>query len=179
VSKDITTSGPSRRSIAKGAAWAVPAVSVAAAAPALAASPNYCTTNSLTVEAVCPPVLSVLTETRNVYFTVTNTGACTIKSGLTFTLTYGGLVNVQLAQLNAIQLDAAVLFTSDTTGQINRDIPAGGTVEIEIFPDDLLTLGVLGNATLTVDGGATDTSNFIVADIDPSLTAVAMVAICV
>lgn len=39
MSKDITTAGPSRRSIAKGAAWAVPAVSVAAAAPSLAASP--------------------------------------------------------------------------------------------------------------------------------------------
>lgn len=43
VSKDLMTSGPSRRSIAKGAAWAVPAVSVAAAAPALAASTPDCT----------------------------------------------------------------------------------------------------------------------------------------
>jgi hypothetical protein len=34
------TSGPSRRQIAKGAAWAVPAVSVAAAAPTLSASPT-------------------------------------------------------------------------------------------------------------------------------------------
>lgn len=39
MSKDIITAGPSRRSIAKGAAWAVPAVSVAAAAPSLSASP--------------------------------------------------------------------------------------------------------------------------------------------
>lgn len=40
MTQDITTTGPSRRSIAKGAAWAVPAVSVAAAAPSLAASPT-------------------------------------------------------------------------------------------------------------------------------------------
>ncbi|EKA62393.1 hypothetical protein B277_02341 [Janibacter hoylei PVAS-1] len=38
MTQDITTTGPSRRSIAKGAAWAVPSVAVAAAAPSLAAS---------------------------------------------------------------------------------------------------------------------------------------------
>lgn len=42
----------SRRSIAKGAAWSVPAVAVASAAPALAASP---------FTAVCPPAASVMT----------------------------------------------------------------------------------------------------------------------
>ena len=41
------TSGISRRTLAKGAAWAVPAVAVAAATPAMAASPKPC------VGAVC------------------------------------------------------------------------------------------------------------------------------
>lgn len=39
---------PSRRTIAKGAAWSVPAVAVAASAPSLAASPGECPEESVT-----------------------------------------------------------------------------------------------------------------------------------
>lgn len=120
MSKDITTAGPSRRQIAKGAAWAVPAVTVAA----LAASPNYCETPTVTVEGVCPPLIGA--DTRSVYFRVTNTGDCIIRSGLAFNLTQTGLVGLTVDHLTTIQVDAAVIFDSPTAGIIQRDIPAGG-----------------------------------------------------
>ncbi|MDN5717714.1 MAG: hypothetical protein L0G89_10830 [Janibacter sp.] len=175
MSKDLTTSGPSRRSIAKGAAWAVPAVSVAAAAPSLAASPNFCETVDVTVARVCPPLIGA--DTRSVYFTVTNDGDCTIRSGLAFTLSQTGLVGLDVGHLNSIQVDAGVLFTSATAGNINRDIPAGGSVEIEFVPDVLLNADVVGSATLTV-GAPSATANFTVLEIDLPILPSIQVAIC-
>lgn len=93
VSKDITTAGPSRRSIAKGAAWAVPAISVAAAAPSLAASPvvdctqpaNWQSNISLTPGCL----VSVAGANVGAGWTVRNTGvganACPIPAGAVFT----------------------------------------------------------------------------------------------
>lgn len=93
VSKDITTAGPSRRSIAKGAAWAVPAISVAAAAPSLAASPvvdctqpaNWQSNISLTPGCL----VSVAGVNVAAGWTVRNTGvganACPIPAGAVFT----------------------------------------------------------------------------------------------
>lgn len=175
MSKDITTAGPSRRSIAKGAAWAVPAVSVAAAAPALAASPNYCETVDVTVARVCPPIIGA--DTRSVYFTVTNNGDCVIPSGLAFTLSQTGLVDLEVGHLNSIQVDAGVLFSSPTAGAINRDIAAGETVEIEFVPDVLLDADLIGQATLTV-GAPSATVNYTVVEVDLPLLPSIQVALC-
>lgn len=45
-----TTQGLSRRTLARGAAWTVPAIGLAAAAPALAASPDICTQDCINVQ---------------------------------------------------------------------------------------------------------------------------------
>lgn len=92
MTQDITTTGPSRRSIAKGAAWAVPAVTVAAAAPSLAASHVDCTDplnwqNNISLQAGC--LVSVAGASVGAGWTVTNTAtgadACAIPAGATFT----------------------------------------------------------------------------------------------
>lgn len=41
------TTGPSRRTLAKGAAWSVPVIAMSAAAPAMAASPNSCSVGTI------------------------------------------------------------------------------------------------------------------------------------
>lgn len=79
MTQDITTTGPSRRSIAKGAAWAVPAVSVAAAAPSLAASSSE---EECEPQTCATPLVSALQviATRNADNTSSNisfTGAIT------------------------------------------------------------------------------------------------------
>ncbi|MGO1167461.1 MAG: hypothetical protein ACTMHL_12700 [Janibacter sp.] len=173
MTPEITS--PSRRQIAKGAAWAVPAVSLAAAAPSLAASPNYCDTPTVAVAGVCPPVLGA--DTRNVYFTVTNTGDCTIESGLPFTLDTDGLVNLSVGHLNDIQVDAGVLFTNANSGQINRDIAPNEIVEIEFVPDALLNADVVGSGTLAA-AGQSATSNFTVVEVDLPLLPSIQVALC-
>ena len=76
---DITH--PSRRSVAKGAAWAVPAVAVAAAAPTLAASSELCTgTADFSVRAECPPTDIDLLDgnSESLYFVIDNESDCTV-----------------------------------------------------------------------------------------------------
>lgn len=81
---DTTKSGISRRTLAKGAAWAAPAVAVAAAAPNVAASPVTpppCITAAFTGK---PCRIS----NKKIYrfgFCITN--ACTDGTSLTFTVT--------------------------------------------------------------------------------------------
>ena len=81
---DTTKSGISRRTLAKGAAWAAPAVAVAAAAPNVAASPVTpppCITAAFTGK---PCRIS----NKKIYrfgFCITN--ACTDGASLTFTVT--------------------------------------------------------------------------------------------
>lgn len=92
MTQDITTTGPSRRSIAKGAAWAVPAVSVAAAAPSLAASPTDCSDaanwqGNIVLTPGC--LISVAGANVGAGWTVHNSGtganACPIPAGTQFT----------------------------------------------------------------------------------------------
>lgn len=92
MTQDITTTGPSRRSIAKGAAWAVPAVSVAAAAPSLAASPLDCTDpvnwqNNISIDSGC--LISAVGANVFSGWRLTNTatapGGCAIPTTATFT----------------------------------------------------------------------------------------------
>lgn len=175
VTQDITTTGPSRRSIAKGAAWAVPAVSVAAAAPSLAASPDHCDTPTVAVQGVCPPRIGA--DTRSVYFTVTNTGDCTIELGLPFTLDTDGLVGLSVGHLNNIQVDVGVVFPNENSGQINRDIAPDEVVEIEFVPDALLNADVVGSGTLSA-AGQSATSNFTVVEIGLPLLPSIQVALC-
>lgn len=150
MSKDITTSGPSRRSIAKGAAWAVPAVSVAAAAPALAASPTLCAPgeSTLTVSVVNCRVLGLLSAP---YFTITNNGECTVPAGTAITLTGSGLVSAVVQGLDDINV--AVLYDgTSSTGTLEQPLESGATIQVNVFSG--LDVTVLGDYTLTIDGAS-------------------------
>lgn len=127
MTQDITTTGPSRRSIAKGAAWAVPAVSVAAAAPSLSASSEPCAP-----ETCATPILSavqiIATRSARNTSTITFAGAITAAIGQCT-----GLFSLGLATLSAVE----VTWTSRSA--IGSSIPAT-TTTTTINPN--LTLGV-------------------------------------
>ncbi len=111
-----------RRTLAKGAAWAAPALTIAAAAPILAASP------------VCSdcviPVLSVsaTTLTKPFGFPLPANGTVTMAAPFTFNVTgCTGLIS-----LNAVTISSAVLTMNSglsyTSGAIGVGLGAAGQV---------------------------------------------------
>lgn len=155
VTQDITTSGPSRRSIAKGAAWAVPAVSVAAAAPSLAASGEPpCTPGSLTATHMrCNPV--GLGQTP--YFRVTNGNTdCTVPVGTQVTLTTSGLVGLDIDFLESDNNNLQLLYTVGNTSTFETVAPIGPgeSIDIHVYSPSFITVGVaaLQEVRLNFDG---------------------------
>lgn len=180
MSKDITTSGPSRRSIAKGAAWAVPAVSVAAAAPALAASPAVCPAGTLTVTPNCPPLIQLPTaNAQQLTFTVTNPAGsgCTVPMDTTFTIDRGGLAGVLVGPLNDLNADVGVLFDTATTGHLTAPLAEGQSVTIEVFPRNLANVAVAQDATFTIDG-STATQGYTIISATLPVLGTTSVALC-
>lgn len=135
---------PSRRSVAKGAAWAVPAVAVAATAPSLAAST---TCDPVTVMPNCPPVLSGDTLT----FTISNpdTG-CVVPAGTPVDVTVSNLVGLTVDLL--VDINVGVLSTESGTLALASDLAAGDSITINVFPPSLLNLAVLGTAEVSIMG---------------------------
>ena len=182
MSKDITTSGPSRRSIAKGAAWAVPAVSVAAAAPALAASPiAVCAPGTLVVTANCPPVIQLPTaDAQQLTFTVSNPAGsgCIVPTDTTFTVDRGGLAGVFVTPLNDLNASVGVLFDTATTGHLTAPLAEGQSVTIQVFPRNLANVAVAQDATFTIDGSSATQAYTIISATLPVLgtTSVALCA---
>lgn len=100
MTQDITTTGPSRRSIAKGAAWAVPAVSVAAAAPSLAASPpEECEPQSCATPLVSALQVIATRNANNTSSNITFTGAITAAI-----IECTGLLSLGLATLRRVEV---------------------------------------------------------------------------
>ncbi|MHA7125198.1 hypothetical protein ACRTEC_02220 [Janibacter indicus] len=158
MSKDITTAGPSRRQIAKGAAWAVPAVTVAAAAPALAASPNpVCTGNDITLGVVNCNLIGLLSPEAS--FTITAGPDCSIPAGTPVSLTGGALAAIGLAELVELNVDVLSFGSDISTATLENEIPAGQTVPVRVFPAGL-NINVLGTYTMTVLG---ESANFTLA----------------
>lgn len=135
MTQDITTTGPSRRQIAKGAAWAVPAVSVAAAAPSIAASPT-CTNCAV-------PVLGAASTTvRNT--NVVYARRATVATGLTFSLTgCTGLFSAGIVTLESATLTIAHQGGGSTTHTTNANLSLGAAAAgLVALPSALVFEGV-------------------------------------
>lgn len=160
MSKDITTAGPSRRQIAKGAAWAVPAVTVAAAAPSLAASPTVCPPGTLAVTANCPPPVS----TDSLNFTIANPAGsgCEVPEGTQVDITVSGLVGLTLEAL--VNLNAGVLYQEAGVLKLEAPLAAGDSITVEVFPPNLLNAQVLGSASVAV-AGSSASAGYIIAQV--------------
>ena len=155
MSNDATTNTPSRRTIAKGAAWAVPAVSVAAVAPTLAASTEACAPGTLVVEPVCPDTTVDLIDGEPLYFTITNPSesGCVVPEGTEITVDRGGLADVKVLTLNELA-NVGVFYTGSDTAELTSDLEPGSTAVIRLFPQDLATVSALTTATVSVAGSS-------------------------
>lgn len=172
MSQDIIHS-PSRRTIAKGAAWAAPAVAVAAAAPALAASSDGCAPGTLNVSAVCPPLIGL--NTRNIHFVVSNPDGsdCEIPAGAPLALNITGLANLTASLLNGINADVQVAFSDTSNATLTAPLAPGESFELEVFPPSLLSAGLLGSASLSIEGSSASANYTIV-----SVLGLLQVALC-
>ncbi|HWC20896.1 MAG TPA: hypothetical protein VG502_01230 [Flexivirga sp.] len=125
----------SRRTIAKGAAWSVPVVAVAAAAPASAASTPACPGAS------CPkPVLSAVTLSTGVFAANTNTADLNITAGtevanfLTPECSGGGLLQASLVTVGDATLTMKETATGKTTAYTGTTgVSAGATAASAAF----------------------------------------------
>lgn len=143
--------GISRRTIARTAAWSVPAVAVVAATPAYAASAFW----DAALSAQCTPGL--LSPTSRVGFTVTNVGTATMPTGTQFQFVIGGLVSldvfnnttppslINLFVDGAVQIGQSTVFTMETVS----DVAPGGTATLTL-PSSLLNVKVLTTYALSV-----------------------------
>lgn len=151
-----------RRTIVKGAAWAVPAVSVAAAAPTLAASPT-CETTYQTIEktfiysALGIADITVAVTARNVPL-VTYPGAelepIETSSTVTIPANIAGLLR-QLYLPGAVEVEGTSVSTSELTGVITKSTTTNLTVARAEFPASgpLVTVATGNGAGDTVDSG--------------------------
>lgn len=154
MTQDITTTGPSRRSIAKGAAWAVPAVSVAAAAPSLAASVVDCEPGTLSISVRRCSFVGLGSAP---YFTITNPSAdCEIPVGANVDLNFGSLVGLELDFLDSANTGLSAFYV---IGNVHRatllaPLGPGQSMNVLVYNSSALSvgLGVGTQVNLTVNG---------------------------
>lgn len=141
--------GISRRTIARTAAWSVPAVAVVAATPAFAASGTFW---DASVTAHCTS--GALTPVTAAGFTITNVGNAVMPAGTQFTLSIGGLADatvlqgaglVNLTALGLVNVGGAWVQTLAT----QSDVAPGGTATYTL-PQGLLNVQALTTFTLSV-----------------------------
>lgn len=143
-----------RRTIAKGAAWTLPVIATAAAAPSASASPS---SNADVIVSHACGGLTIPTPFGNVgisfpTFTVTALEQG-IDAGSTYTLQGDGLAGVSIgAPSDLVQIH--VLSESQATITIPHAIPAGGSVTFQIL--GIASLDVLTTFSLSL---ATETGN--------------------
>lgn len=156
---------PTRRSVAKGAAWAVPAIAVAAAAPAYAASRATLTTS------VCSLFYgggTVNYQTHSMYLGVSSsTGSIPAGTTLTWTVAMGGTGN-EVPTTNYSQNDSWTLTLSPAAGTVastftatlrfNTDYAINGTwcAPALVWTD---IYSIRPGATVSVSTGGTVGSN--------------------
>ncbi|WP_265445216.1 hypothetical protein [Flexivirga meconopsidis] len=122
-----TPTNPSRRTVAKGAAWTVPVVATALAAPAASASTAG---QDVVVSSSCYGLTILGVGASFPQFTITAVGA-PIEAGSTFTLTGSGLANLTLGGPTGF-FDFKLLNGGAMQITLNQTIPAGGSQTVRV-----------------------------------------------
>lgn len=117
----MTSQQISRRSIAKGAAWTVPVVAVAAAAPAAFAS--TVDVGAFHINGTCG-VLGVLGPG----FTLTAGPSTPLPVGTTVTITGSGIANIGVFSVTGGTASVAILSNTARQITLTAALPAGGTI---------------------------------------------------
>jgi hypothetical protein len=172
---EITTNeGISRRTIVKGAAWSIPVMAAAVAAPAAVATggPTWDVTvagsclndyKDTALAALIPGALTQtvraalalvgLTRPASRTFTITAT-AGTVPAGTTFSMSYpAGLIDI-VALEGLIEVNALTVVTIDSTHAtftLNTPLTQGQFITINII-NAILDVGALSSVTLSLVG---------------------------
>jgi hypothetical protein len=131
----------SRRTVAKAAAWSLPVIAVATAAPAHAASALYDLTPAFGSAIRLNVTVGIITLARVDLFgnlTITNVGTEASPAGVTTLLTY----NQALINVSAAGAGVTVLGTAGNYTLTLPSIPASGSLVINLSPT-LLSSGIL------------------------------------
>lgn len=138
-----STEGLSRRTVMKGAAWSVPVLALAVAAP-LASASNLTEVNGYQVNGTCGALgLGLL----GAGFTVA-AGADPIPAQSTIVISGDGLVNLQALSWSGGLLSGGVLSGSTLTYTFLSDLPANTTTsltslaDVNLFADTTATLSL-------------------------------------
>lgn len=166
--------GISRRTIVKGAAWSIPVMAAAVAAPAAVATggPAWDVTVTGTcandydlsaLEALVPGLLVDtveaalallgLTPGASRTFTIAATEG-TVPAGTTFSLAYpDGLIDLGLLEgiIEAEALTVATINNTQATFTLDSDLTQGDSITIDLF-DSILEIGALSSITLSLVG---------------------------
>lgn len=147
-------SGVSRRTVVKGAAWTVPAVAVASAVPAQAASP---TGNNLAVSVSDCSLVTIRVGGENPGFTYTVTEG-TIPAGTQITITSGGTVALSAGNFvfDGLQLNLLGLGNGVATFETLQDMTVGQSIRIGLTGFTLNVIGTYTTNILTADDVQTD-----------------------
>lgn len=176
MTEEITQhEGISRRTIVKGAAWSIPVMAAAVAAPAAVATggPAWDVTVSGTcaneydisaLEALVPlPATLALVQAALAAigidddaarsFTITATEG-TVPAGTTFSLAYpDGLIDLTALEgiIEAEALTVATINNTQTTFTLDSDLTEGDSITIDLF-DSIIEIGALSSITLSLVG---------------------------
>lgn len=157
----------SRRGVARGAAWSVPAIAVGAAAPAVAASCNPAT--NIVNRAVSLTVVDSgnVVQNHNEAVTYTNSGSTNLPSGsvLTGVVTLNGTVTNVATNPAVLPSSTKVAYDISTQGNVNTftytltlgaDLTPGAS--ISLTPDITYTESVDDGGDSDYSGGYTSSS---------------------
>jgi hypothetical protein len=172
---EITTNeGISRRTIVKGAAWSIPVMAAAVAAPAAVATggPNWDVTvtgsclndyqdsalaalipGGLTQTVRAALALVGLTRPASRTFTITATDG-TVPAGTTFSLSYpAGLINLVALEglIEANALTVVTINPTQTTFTLNAPLTEGQFITFNII-NAIIDIGALSSVTLSLVG---------------------------
>lgn len=153
MSADNITNEISRRSIAKGAAWAAPVVALGAAAPALAASPVPCTPNetegALSIDVIDCTLVGLGSAP---YFRVTNLGECTVSAGEDVAITVGSLLGLDIDFLAANNNNLSAIYIIGNTVHAKTVTPLGPgeSMDIKIYSPSVLSIGAAVGTQVTL-----------------------------
>jgi len=122
MNKDLNLSSPAtRRTVVKGAAWSVPVIAAAIAAPA--ASASTIELGALNLSGTCG-VLGVIGPG----FTLTASATAPIPAGTVITISGSGVANIGVFSITGGLASVAVLSGTSRQITVTSEIPAGSTL---------------------------------------------------
>lgn len=138
----------SRRAVVKGAAWSVPVIAAAVAAPAASASTSEL--GALALNGTCG-LLGVLGPG----FTLTASATAPIPAGTVINISGSGVANIGVFSVTGGLASVAVLSGTGRQVTLTADLPAGATLDLRTTLSISVAFGLTASVTLPAGYTAT------------------------